>query len=179
VRFTGFDSNQNILGGASMIQSNDIQSSRTGYKLLVADDEELVRKRLRELGERAGFQVQEARNGTEAWKIYQEFQPDLSVIDIYMPGMNGLTVLFHIKEKHPESPVILITGFLHYEQIVQVSRIKPDACLIKPLKSDEITALMNRLVAEHRADKLQTTIPSADGDSRAEEHEAYAEDLLV
>ncbi len=161
-----------------MIQSNDIQSSQTGYKLLVADDEELVRKRLRELGERAGFRVQEARNGTEAWKLFQEYQPDLSIIDIYMPGMNGLTVLFHIKEKHPESPVILITGFLHYEQIVQVSRIKPDACLIKPLKSDEITAMMNRLVAANKANSQHDGTSPAKGDVREEEHEAYAEDLL-
>lgn len=161
-----------------MIQSNDIQPSQKGYKLLVADDEELVRKRLRELGERAGFQVQEARNGTEAWKFYQEFKPDLSIIDIYMPGMNGLTVLFHIKEKHPESPVILITGFLHYEQIVQVSRIKPDACLIKPLKSDEIIALMNKLIAEHKPKELLSKPQMENPDSFEKEHEAYAEDLI-
>jgi CheY-like chemotaxis protein len=115
-------------------------------KLLLADDEEIIRLRLKELGERLGFEVTAAVDGLEAWEAYKKDPPDLVVLDIYMPRMNGLQVLHYIKESHPDCPVILITGFLQYEQLIQRDRVKPDGYIIKPFHFEKIANLMLNLV---------------------------------
>jgi YesN/AraC family two-component response regulator len=117
-------------------------------RLLIADDEEIICQRLMALGQKIGFEVRGAASGTEAIAIYNEFQPDLAVLDIYMPGMNGIGVLTHIKNLDPECLVILITGFLHYEQLIRTSIIKPDGCIIKPLDLEKTAALMMKLVQQ-------------------------------
>jgi len=122
----------------------DISAER--HKLLVADDEAIIRTRLKELGENLGFSVVTAADGVEAWQAFLTEQPDLVILDIYMPRMNGLVVLSKIKGAVPECPVILITGFLNYEQLVNVSSVKPDGCIIKPLNSMKTGALMLKLV---------------------------------
>lgn len=121
--------------------------------LLVADDEEIIRNRLKELGEKLGFNVFMAKDGVEGWDVYKETRPDLAVLDIYMPRMNGLLLMHKIKESHPECPVILITGFLHYEQLIQKDRIKPDGFIIKPFHLEKIANLMLELVET----KIQVT----------------------
>jgi YesN/AraC family two-component response regulator len=115
-------------------------------KLLVADDEEIIRQRLVELGHKLNFEVNAAADGMETWELFQKSPPDLVILDIYMPRMNGLQVLHYIKEAHPECPVILITGFLQYEQLIQKDRVKPDGYIIKPFHFEKIANLMLQLV---------------------------------
>lgn len=116
------------------------------HKILIADDEQIVRVRLKELGEKLGFDVVTAGDGVEAWEAYTAEHPDLVVLDIYMPRMNGLLVLSKIKGVTPECPVILITGFLNYEQLVNVSSVKPDGCIVKPLNMAKTSDLMLKMV---------------------------------
>lgn len=127
-----------------MSHSEPIGDAR--MKLLVADDEEIIRGRLQQLGEKLGFQVLAATDGLEAWEAYKKEAPDLVVLDIYMPRMNGLQVLHNIKETTPDCPVILITGFLQYEQLIQKDRVKPDGFIIKPFHLEKIANLMLELV---------------------------------
>jgi len=115
-------------------------------KLLLADDEQIIRDRLQQLGEKLGFQVFVAVDGLEAWEAFKKEMPDLVILDIYMPRMNGLQVLHNIKESHPDCPVILITGFLQYEQLIQRDRVKPDGFIIKPFHLEKIANLMLELV---------------------------------
>jgi YesN/AraC family two-component response regulator len=115
-------------------------------KLLLADDEQIIRGRLQQLGEKLGFDVYAAADGLEAWEIFNREHPDLVVLDIYMPRMNGLQVLHNIKEQDSDCPVILITGFLQYEQLIQKDRVKPDGFIIKPFHLDKIANLMLQLV---------------------------------
>jgi YesN/AraC family two-component response regulator len=122
------------------------QRKDPSLKLLVADDEEIIRQRLVELGHKLNFEVNAACDGLEAWELYQKDPPDLVILDIYMPRMNGLQVLHFIKEAHPDCPVILITGFLQYEQLIQRDRVKPDGYIIKPFHFEKIANLMLQLV---------------------------------
>lgn len=122
--------------------------------LLIADDEDIIRSRLKDLGEKLGFKVYAAKDGMEGWETFKEIQPDLVVLDIYMPRMNGLLLMHKIKESCPECPVILITGFLHYEQLIQKDRIKPDGFIIKPFHLEKIANLMLELVDERTPEAI-------------------------
>lgn len=130
--------------------SLDVSANTQGNHptLLVADDEEIIRNRLKDLGEKLGFTVYTAKDGMEGWETFKKMQPDLAILDIYMPRMNGLLLLHKIKEIYPERPVILITGFLHYEQLIQKDRIKPDGFIIKPFHLEKIANLMLELIED-------------------------------
>ncbi|MFH1863210.1 MAG: response regulator, partial [bacterium] len=116
--------------------------------------EDSIRKQLKELGEKLGFSVLAARDGLEAWEMFRKWQPDLVAIDIYMPRMNGLTVFHKIKEISPATPVIMITGFLHYEQLIQKDRLKPDGFLTKPFRMDDIANMMLNLVCNRKEEVI-------------------------
>jgi YesN/AraC family two-component response regulator len=129
-----------------MIVDSTEKTVEKKLKVLIADDEEIIRNRLMELGEKLGFEVYTAQDGVEGWDVFRETNPDLAILDIYMPRMNGLLLMHKVKELAPEVPVILITGFLHYEQLIQKDRIKPDGFIIKPFHLEKIANLMLELV---------------------------------
>lgn len=80
--------------------------------ILLADDEDPVRGVLRPLLEHAGYQVAESRNGHETVEMVREINPDLILLDLNMPGMDGYTVLLTLKShliRH-NIPVVVLSG---------------------------------------------------------------------
>jgi YesN/AraC family two-component response regulator len=114
--------------------------------LLIADDEEIIRTRLKEMGLMLGFQAHAAKDGVEALQLYRDLHPDIVILDIYMPRMNGLAVMQRIKETQPDCPVILITGFMHFEQLVQKNQLKPDGFISKPFNLNTVINSLLKLV---------------------------------
>ncbi len=137
-----------IDGGKLMFLGDGQLDNELQKKLLIADDEDIIRNRLSELGEKLGFDVYKAKDGMEGWDLFKEVKPDIAVLDIYMPRLNGLLLMHKIKEFSPDCPVILITGFLHYEQLIQKDRIKPDGFIIKPFHLEKIANLMLDLTSD-------------------------------
>ncbi len=134
-------------GGNYNMDSLELDNQETKkVKLLIADDEDIICNRLKELGEKLGFSVHVAKNGVEGWDLFREVHPDIAVLDIYMPRMNGLLLMHKIKTSKHKCPVILITGFLHYEQLIQKDRIKPDGFIIKPFHLEKIANLLLEVV---------------------------------
>jgi DNA-binding NtrC family response regulator len=120
----------------------------SGLKLLVADDDEIIRSSLEKMGEMMGFEVHTAADGNEAWETFKLVWPDIAILDIYMPRMNGLMLLAKIKEANDMCPVILITGYTHYKQLVLKNDIKPDGFITKPFSLEKIAKTLVKLVSE-------------------------------
>ena len=85
-------------------------------RILIVDDEESIHLLYREELEEEGYEVHSAMNGPEALELVEKINPDLVVLDINMPGMNGIEVLRKIKEKRPQLPVILCSAYPEYKQ---------------------------------------------------------------
>ncbi len=119
-------------------------------RLLVVDDEAVICRDLKRLGERLGFSVRVALDGLEGWRIFNEYKPDIAILDIYMPGMNGLALLRMIKEHTADCSVVLITGFLHFEQLVAKEILKPDGFIIKPFQSVRIANQLLELIQKKK-----------------------------
>ena len=85
--------------------------SHLAKRVLLVDDHPSVRKALRDLFERAGYDCGEAENGAVAVDAAEQFNPDLIVLDFSMPVMNGLEATPFFRKKFPHTPVIMFTMF--------------------------------------------------------------------
>src|SRR4030081_715180 len=112
----------NLMRGA-FIMNNDLLPLRRAKlaRLVIADDHELARAGLRAMltGQRGLELVGEASNGREALALCRRLQPDLALIDVRMPGQDGLTTCRAIKEQCPATSVILVTMHENPEYLLE------------------------------------------------------------
>jgi len=128
-----------------------IAVAESGYmpgKILIVDDESAARLALATLLRREGFEVTEVRDGAAALSHCASFCPDLVLLDILMPGMNGFEVCRRIKAT-PETrltPVVLITGLSATEDRIQGINVGADDFLSKPIDFNELLARSRSLL---------------------------------
>ena len=79
-------------------------------KILVIDDEQGIRDLLDALLRRKGYAVILAESGQKGLQLFRRERPDVLVLDLKMPGMDGLTVLRQVRSLNPKQPVIILTG---------------------------------------------------------------------
>lgn len=79
-------------------------------KILLVEDDELVRDMLAQVLKRASYEVEGAANGEEAAEILQHMEPDVMITDIIMPKKSGITLISEVKNKHPNMEIIAISG---------------------------------------------------------------------
>ena len=117
-------------------------------KILIVDDESSARFALELLLRREGFEVREVHDGASALAECATFQPDLILLDIVMPGMDGLEVCRRIKSA-PETrltPVVLITGLSATEDRIKGINAGADDFLSKPIDFSELLARTRSLL---------------------------------
>jgi two-component system, response regulator, stage 0 sporulation protein F len=85
-------------------------------KILLVDDEDSIHLLYREEFEEEGYEVHSALSGTEALEKFNLLSPDLVILDINMPDMNGIEVLRQMKEINSALPIILSTAYHEYKQ---------------------------------------------------------------
>lgn len=111
------------------------------YKLILAEDEEEVREGIVQQIDWAayGFEVPEhAENGREAAEMIDRLLPDVVVTDIQMPFMNGLQLAEWIRSKHPDTKIIILTGYDEFEYAQKAIRLQIDEYILKPFSTQEL-----------------------------------------
>jgi two-component system nitrogen regulation response regulator NtrX len=115
-------------------------------KVLVVDDEEAIRKSLRMVLEYEGFECVEAPAGAEGLEVLRRESPDAVLLDIKMPGMDGLETLQALRAKDPHTPVLMISGHGDIPTAVEAIHKGAYDFLEKPLESERVlTALRNAI----------------------------------
>ncbi|AFV00831.1 response regulator [Simiduia agarivorans] len=107
-------------------------------RLLIIDDDAIVRQSIVMYLVDSGFHVVEAANGQEGLNLFSELTPDLVLTDLRMPGMDGLQVLRAIHEFSPETPVIVVSGAGVVTDVVEALRLGASDYLIKPVVDMEM-----------------------------------------
>ena len=102
-------------------------------KLLIVDDEIEICEFLKSFFEDRDFKVAIASNGTQALEQVALFHPKVVLLDIQMPGMDGLQVLKKIKDMYPKVKVIMVTAVEAQEKIEEAMRFGADNYITKPL----------------------------------------------
>jgi len=110
----------------------------TKTKILVVDDDEIVRLAYQRSLARAHYQVVAVWNGAEALAAMERHPFDVILLDLRMPGMNGLSVLRMIKERWPETEVVIITGYPNLETAKEAVELGACDYLTKPVGPDEV-----------------------------------------
>lgn len=120
-------------------------------RVLIADDEPLARSRLKRLlSQHRGFDcVGEAATGHETLALNDELQPDVVLLDIDMPGMDGLTTAEQLKAGTPPPAVIFVTA--HPEHALDAYRSGPADYLVKPVSAERLAEALQRAGTPTRA----------------------------
>ena len=105
----------------------------TGKKLLTIDDEDSLRRSIRMFFEDSGFVVFEAANGREGVRVAEEELPDVVLVDLRMPEMDGLEVIEILNEKMPDLPVIVVSGTGVLEDAIEAIRAGACDYITKPV----------------------------------------------
>lgn len=119
------------------------------YKLLIADDESIIRKGIKKLVNYDKLnitEVLEAEEGQEAIDLANTHQPDIVLMDINMPEMDGLTAAKIIKENNPNVYLIILTGYDYFEYAQTAIRAKVDEYLLKPISKKDIEYILKNAI---------------------------------
>ena len=113
---------------------------RDSIRVLIADDHELVRQGLAALlSVKPGYEVLgQARNGVEAVRLALDLEPDIILIDLVMPEMNGIEATAKIKKKNPGARILIITSFAEDENVYQAIKAGALGYLLKDSTPQEL-----------------------------------------
>lgn len=114
--------------------------------VLIVDDEEGIRESLSEILEDEGYSISMAGSGEEAVRMVQEQAPDLIILDVWLPKMDGIQTLQEIKALRREIPVIMISGHGNIEVAVKATRIGAYDFLEKPLSLERVLLSSKRAI---------------------------------
>jgi DNA-binding response OmpR family regulator len=121
-----------------------------GEKILVVDDEPGVVKLVSVVLAREGYEVIGAFDGEEALKRLAEEKPDLVVLDIAMPGMDGWEVCTRIKEnpKHKDIPVIMLTALGHLSEEFRGLKMGAVKYIVKPFNTKDLVVAVDKVLGK-------------------------------
>ncbi len=143
-------------------------------KILVVDDEADMRFAVRMLLERSGHAVIEADNGDAALSRIEETVPDLVLLDMRLPGMDGIQILQKIREKQKDLPIIMVTGYGNVELAEQAIQLGADHYLSKPFHNKELIDVIRQILQKRGYILPENTATPAAGEEPAEEIAAAA-----
>ena len=115
-------------------------------KLLLVDDEEAIQMVYREEFESDGYQVVSALDGQRGLEKFREEKPDLVILDIQMPGMNGVEVLRQMKMLNPLVPVILSSAYQEFKR--DLGTWASDEYVVKSGDLDDLKDTVRRLLKD-------------------------------
>jgi two-component system, response regulator PdtaR len=118
-------------------------------RILIAEDETIIRLDLRELLEAAGFEVcAEAKDGLEAVELARSEQPDLAVLDVKMPRLDGIEAARRILDERP-IPIVMLTAYGQDELVSRAVEAGVFGYLVKPFRETDLLPAIKAARARH------------------------------
>jgi len=115
-------------------------------KILIAEDDRDFGNILTQYVTISGFEVNLARDGKEAWEKFNEDKPDICVLDVMMPEMDGFTLAEKIKQSHRDMPIIFLTAKSLKEDIVKGLKLGADDYITKPFDPEVLILRINNIL---------------------------------
>jgi two-component system chemotaxis response regulator CheY len=116
-------------------------------KILIVDDSLFMRKQIRNILSKNGYEIAgEATDGTQAVHLYRELRPDIVIMDITMPGKNGIEALKAIKEYDYNAKVIMCTALGQQSKLKEAIKIGADDYIVKPFLAKRVLDSVYRVL---------------------------------
>jgi DNA-binding NtrC family response regulator len=115
------------------------------FNILVVDDEDSIRNRCVQLLRKKGYNAQGVNDGKEALFLSKKYNFSLVIADIRMPGMNGIELLEKIREAHPDTEVIMITGYGNIDSAVKAIKLGAYDYITKPFDTDRLLKVVEHV----------------------------------
>jgi signal transduction histidine kinase len=165
---------------------NSERGSATGFappparmleRVLIIDDETNIRSTLGDFMMLSGYEADTAPDGPRGMDLLGSKSYDLVLLDLHMPGMDGIAVTEWIRETHPEIPVIVMTGHATVESSIRALRLGAYDYIQKPFTLDEIERTIGNCLEKQRLQKRNTELTILN--ERLREIERIKDDLLA
>lgn len=129
----------------SAAEQATIKAENAGKKLLIVDDEASIRRILETRFKMLGYDIATAGDGAEALEIFNKFSPDLLILDIMMPKMDGYGVTKEIRQNH-DTPIIILTALGDVAERITGLELGADDYVVKPFSPKELEARVKAIL---------------------------------
>jgi two-component system chemotaxis response regulator CheY len=117
-----------------------------GKRLLIVDDALIMRTRIKEIAQKAGWEVAgEAADGAEALQKHQELRPDLTTMDIVMPKMDGVAALRAVRAQDATARVVMVSAVDQREKLAECVRLGAIDFIVKPFDPATLLKLFEKI----------------------------------
>lgn len=120
--------------------------------ILIVDDSFYMRGKIRSILKADGYEIIESDNGLKGLQMVSAYSPDCILLDIIMPGMDGLKILNALKEKESKIPMIVITADIQESTRKQCLELGARAVINKPPKDDELLSTIRKVLGTKKED---------------------------
>ena len=112
--------------------------------ILIIDDDEAIRDSCSQILKKEGFRVKASKDGIEGLRLFKEESFQVVLLDLRLPGLDGMEVLSRIKEENPETPVVIITAYASIESAVEAMKRGAFNYLAKPFSPEELRVITRK-----------------------------------
>ncbi len=130
-----------------------MRGDQVARTILVVDDEESILQSLEGILTDEGFDAITVQSGAEALEKIEEVMPDLVLLDIWMPGMDGIETLIKIKEVNPNLQVVMMSGHGTIETAVKATKVGAYDFIEKPLSLEKLLLSVNNALDYYRLEE--------------------------
>jgi CheY-like chemotaxis protein len=120
-------------------------------RVLVVDDEDLMREAVRFALEQDGHEIFEAENGQMALILFEEKRPDVVITDLIMPQKEGIETIRVLRKRYPDAKIVALSGrggITLNANLERARQVGADAAILKPCTSDEIREAVRTLMSD-------------------------------
>ena len=128
--------------------------------ILLVDDDDQLRSSFENLLRQEGYQVRAAASGEAALTMADELLPDAVIMDVRMPGMDGLSTLRLLRQREPRLPVIIMTAFSTTESAIEATKLGAFDYILKPFDIPDVLALLEKALEAGRVMRNQVVLSS-------------------
>ena len=148
-------------GTLAVPPSTTSSQSEPAHRILIIDDEAAIRESLETLLTLEGYTVEMAPEGDSGLERIDRFSYDLVLLDLALPGKNGLEILHLIRERHPDLPVIMITAYGKVDNVVEAIRTGAQNFVQKPWDNEKLLADIRSAIARFHAEEENVQLKRA------------------
>ena len=115
-------------------------------KILVIDDEKIIRRGCREVLTQEGYETLIVESGEQGLAMIEKEHFDVILLDLMMPGLSGFDVLLHVKTLHPDTAIIIITGYATIENSIEAMKNGAFDFIPKPFAPEQLRVVVSKAI---------------------------------